>query len=370
MGLILKTNEILEDTGEASADFLKNAAIGVKDGVCNLWDKYRDNWVLGGGFTAGVLNSICQATDSGGDGFPDYPDGTWQIILKYRFTPRFGTEPTEFRFFTVYSNINPYRGSISNIEPIILADGQLVDTEVTDASGRQYVPPTRLNTGSGSVVDEPTLEYLVSPVDSGGGGDIEPSDLDYIKSLVTSIVNGQPQSEDFQFSIKTNGNDLSLPITVCIDEVCFVLDVDGVGTKTGNDFASQDFAGGDGDVPPPGSDEVEETPPPNVSEEDEVEDIEVEDKEIIWVLVEISTFPIKGKSILASNQNDNDYFAGYFSWLLEDDKKYRLETFPIRKQFQAFKAPENIGGYSLYSVNGAKLKAKQVKKKVDPFVPD
>lgn len=99
--------------------------------------------------------------------------------------------------------------------------------------------------------------------------------------------------------------------------------------------------------------------PGEEEEEKELEELEVEDEEVDWVLVEITTPPRSGKTILQKAPENNDYFAGYFSWVVTDGNAYWLEQQPIRKQYTAFKAPEAVSGYRMYAVNGAKLAARQ-----------
>lgn len=96
----------------------------------------------------------------------------------------------------------------------------------------------------------------------------------------------------------------------------------------------------------------EEEPPPEGEEE-----IEEKDVVIAFIKVDIVTPPVKGKTILQKSENDNDYFAGYFCWLVEADGEYRLTQEPIRKKKQIFIPPQYVTGYTMYAVNGAKLKA-------------
>lgn len=134
------------------------------------------------------------------------------------------------------------------------------------------------------------------------------------------------------------------------------IDFDGGGGSSGGD-------GGGGTtttfLPNPNDQDYVVSPPPGVAEDEEIEEVEVEDEEIDWVLVTITTPPSGGKTILQSNPENNDYFAGYFAWVLTEGGVYWLEQKPIRKIRQAFRAPENISGYRIYAVNDAKLQARQ-----------
>ena len=101
-------------------------------------------------------------------------------------------------------------------------------------------------------------------------------------------------------------------------------------------------------------------------EGEEVEEEEIEAEEIKWVLVDIVRTPHKGKVILHSSPANNDYFAGYLSWMIKAKSgKYHLPQVPIRKKKTAIQAPIGAVGYNMYAVNGASLRAKVYIQKVE-----
>ena len=100
--------------------------------------------------------------------------------------------------------------------------------------------------------------------------------------------------------------------------------------------------------------------------EKELEEEEIIDGEISWVLVTVTQLPSKGKTILQNNADNNTYFAGYFSWIIEESGgKYRLEEQPIRKRQMAFKSPVDSLGYTVYTVNNAKISTRVYKQKIE-----
>ena len=107
--------------------------------------------------------------------------------------------------------------------------------------------------------------------------------------------------------------------------------------------------------------EIDEEKPP---------EIEVLD----YVLVTITKFPsIKEKTIVQKIEANNDYFAGYFNWIVDNGgSEYREPSIPIRKSKNAFKAPDNVKKYAVYGVNDAEFSTKEIKKKIpDPnWKPD
>jgi hypothetical protein len=92
-----------------------------------------------------------------------------------------------------------------------------------------------------------------------------------------------------------------------------------------------------------------------------------------WVLVTITKFPPeKEKTIIQKVEANNDYFAGYFNWIVTlDGVDYRTPSLPVRKTKNAYKAPDNLKTYAVYSVNGAEFSVLEKKKKIpDPnWVP-
>lgn len=94
----------------------------------------------------------------------------------------------------------------------------------------------------------------------------------------------------------------------------------------------------------------------NGKDSEEGEETEDETKKplgLVAVKIDIVRPPKKGKTILMNNSDDNTYFAGYFSWLLDGS---RSEEFAIRKSHHIFVRPSWAEGYRVYSVNGASLK--------------
>ena len=95
--------------------------------------------------------------------------------------------------------------------------------------------------------------------------------------------------------------------------------------------------------------------------EESLEGVEEEEKkrtDIEWVLLTITKYPPGGKTLLMGNEDDNTYFAGYFSWILNNGvEDYRLEEIPIRKSKMAFRSPRDVQGYRFYTVNRAAIKS-------------
>lgn len=207
----------------------------------------------------------------------------------------------------------------------------------------------------------------------------------------TVIIGTQvSQSQTIEIVNNTADNSFSFPITVNIGGQLNVT-VDMGGFTFDNGGGNPEGQGGNGentDIP----DVITPTPPVDVDttskqpfvpddfvevkptdnpetpgvEDEEVEEIEVEDTLVRWVLVEVTTLPYQGKTILQTNSANNDYFAGYFHWeVTTPTGKWKLPALPIRKERNAFLAPTEAIGYSAYAINGAKIKLTQYNQKIE-----
>lgn len=193
---------------------------------------------------------------------------------------------------------------------------------------------------------------------------IDPAD--FSGNFVYNVFNdnGEPIYNDIlNWSININPGSVS-NIDIDLGGVNFNFGTEGINTP---------------DPLPPGGEfrRILREPPFNVTlydpvdlEEGEELEITEEDQEeeerIAWVTVTITADPVKGKTVLQSNIEDNDYFAGYFSWTVPvGDGAFRLPPEPIRKKSSAFKAPDGVVGFRVYSVYGAKLKATVYREKTE-----
>lgn len=97
-----------------------------------------------------------------------------------------------------------------------------------------------------------------------------------------------------------------------------------------------------------------------------VEEEEVEDPEIVWVLVDIIEYPTGGKAVFNSNAADSVFDAGWFHWTISTPSgTFRLPAQAIRSPKSAFKAPIDSVGYRMYARNGARLGSTLYKQKIE-----
>lgn len=179
------------------------------------------------------------------------------------------------------------------------------------------------------------------------------------------IVNDDSQSFSFPITVNFGGQ-----TNVTLDLGGFTFSPGG-----GNSVESGGNGSNEENTPPP---VVVSPPDVNVtipfipqfdsadSDEEITEDVEEitetvpEDVELQWVLVEVSTLPKAGKTILLPDSENNIYFAGYFAWIVSDgSNSYYLPQEPIRRIRNAFSPPSGVSGYNVFAVNGSKLTVKK-----------
>lgn len=95
-----------------------------------------------------------------------------------------------------------------------------------------------------------------------------------------------------------------------------------------------------------------------------IEACESDVEELKWLLVQITEFPNLGKAIFHPKPENTDYYAGYVVWYINTKGgQFTLPAIPIRKAKMAFKPPEDINGYRVYTTNKAKVKLTELKEK-------
>lgn len=360
MGLIESWNNYHNRVGEsigglAGISAENNVIMGaVVPALCTLASTYPNEWAAPP-YTRGWVNGACG--DSGLSGFPppqDFPPG--------------GQCP---EFYTVDYVVTSSNGIVLEREgdvqgPVLNmylgGAGVLFDTTRGN-------PPTRNTFLFDSAGPYASLDIRSITLRSGGIDDCGNSPDYYVpdppknaNDFSISVTHQDNSTTIYKSNTNIGGN---TSISFTSGGTSINVTGDGVFVEQDNDpdtggkkapppgGTTTDF------VPSPNNEDFVVSPPPGVEEDEEIEDVEVEDEEIDWVLVDITTFPTNGKSILQKDPENNDYFAGYFSWILAEGNGYWLGQQPLRKQFSAFKAPDNITGYRIYAVNGAKLSVRQ-----------
>lgn len=355
MGLVESWNNYHRRVGEviggAAAITAENNVImgAIVPALCGLASKYPSTWAAPP-YTRGWVNSACN--DAGLPGFPapaDLPRGgqcDTIYVVEYTAISNFGN----------FDRVSQIRGPILDIYAV---QGGNILADVLRGE-----PPSRLTivfdgAGPYTDVDIKSIERLDGlPDDCGNSPDYYPPDpaIDFNDFTITiNHTDGSVQN----YTTSTNISN-STSISFNGGGTTIKIGNDGVSISDGDDSAVKDD--------PPSSDttttfipeddpekfDINKYPAPG-DEEEGLDELEVENDMVDWVLVEIAVPPVKGKTILQNNPEDNDYFAGYFSWIINVGSAYRLEQQAIRKRLTAFRAPENISGYRIYAVNGAKL---------------
>ena len=97
---------------------------------------------------------------------------------------------------------------------------------------------------------------------------------------------------------------------------------------------------------------------------DGVDSCEADVNELDWLLVELIDLPEEGKRVLHKDPNHDDHFAGYVVWKVEaEGQSYYLPAQPVRKVRNAYRPPQDVNGYAVYSTNKARMRISELKRK-------
>lgn len=357
MGLIASWNDAIEDVGEQAYEFTNNFAGAVRTGLCSLYDKYPRNFLLTA-YGRGFLRNMCNERPPGGD--MDLGFGRWRIELKYQFTNSQIPDGSPFRIHNVFSANVPYVGSIESIDRLESTNLQLTDHFLVPLDGDGAVRGNRLNLGSGNEIVLGTYEYLIYDATLPYDPDpVDPGDRIINIDILTDVSSRSSEVTNVDIEVFSEGDTYTFPTQVDIGGDTFNLDFDGISTDSGGEGE-----GGDGNETSnePGYKkpftEQDFTLTRNpVEEEEELEEIEEEAQDVTWVLVDVTTLPAQGKQILHSSPDDLQMFAGWFCWVVDAPSgKYRMPEEPLRKKKNAFLSPREATGYSVFTINNARIR--------------
>lgn len=392
-----------EKFGSGTKDFITDTGTVVVKNVCGLYAKYPKRLVLNP-YAKGFMSGFC---DDVGEPLPDPPSppftggqcedyyyliassrveywsagtfgGAGQFI-EYLYPCIDSRETTlqilgkirSVEFEIVGNCANPDRAnpdcSLGRIEcqikvldsigyqtaPCILYKNNPFSSTTVVLSGSSYLKygtierklfDFQLVNGNPDVCGDREPEFPVDPP-------TDPNDFNKTVTINNYNNDGNVINENnYEINIPLDlGNNFDVSLTLGDSSVRVGLD--GYGTEDNNEKS------------PP---KVGEELPPEVNEEEEKQEEEKEVSGIKYVLITITKFPSKGKTIIHPNSDNNTYFAGYFSWLISvNEINYRTEEVPIRKEKMIFKAPSDATGYAYYTVNKAVLKATEYTQKVN-----
>jgi hypothetical protein len=377
MGFLTWDNiiNVNEQTGSFLGKIAKKAGVQ----MCRIYRKYPGLWNIQPGQKA-FLNQVCPPLgEPPGGGFFEYEGG--QCGFLYTVTWRYGNSSGVVPTLSAGTNIASINGNLGPIASINTSvSGSVGTLTVVDSTGT-----TRSASGTMPPADRIKKIFVRPPtgsVDNCGNPSEKPLPPD--ETVDNNDFNFNFTTENNYPTVNTNYNDLNFtyvgpptinfPFKVKVGEINFKLDLDGADfgsdTDSNDDNLNNKFNDLDNKLDDldnklddldvecickepykPTTDYDVEVSPTDEEEEEEVEN----DPEIAWVLVEITSTPIRGSehSILQNNADDSTFFAGYFSWTYGE---YRTPEEPIRKIKNAYKNTIGADGFRLYTVNGARVK--------------
>jgi hypothetical protein len=408
MSFFMSWGEYLGKQVDNIQDYSQSLADATKDFVCETWNDYPDfitqNQSIPISMVRGLLKNVCTTSP------PDPPvppecapqyhiygtyvsknfsaggcdvEAYWRTRSPIAETEIASTSPVNGS--NGFMAIPGQSGAEYSISRISSAQYAQNDTSETSATNRIVF---REETQSCLNVTVPGHGHNFLPAKIIQTNIIPPScndDIVYPPSSPPPIINKLVQIQEGDTTNTYNieivnelGGGFSFPVTVNFGgQVNVTLDLGGFTFNSGGGNDSGNGGNGDNgeDAPPPiivSPPDVSVTIPfipqfnPDESDEEVEEDVEdttvtiPEDVELQWVLIEISTLPKAGKTILLPDSENNIYFAGYFSWVVDDGiDKYYLPQEPIRRIRNAFSPPDGVVGYNVFAVNGAKLTVKK-----------
>lgn len=364
--------------------------------ACQLWTLYPDQWSknknLGSNLVESFWNNVCE--DPPPPKFPPFQGGQCPVVydIFYREGDNPGQEPTlnagrnvtsarlqgpltevsvreteNTAYLTVVNYIGierkaegGHRGSTYKRKVFVVrADNQ------PDTCGNPppVYPPT--------TPPQPGQETYNAPINNNDGTDFTVPlgwfDIDF--ELPMTINVGPPQL-DFTLEIDVDGINLDFG-----PEGEFP---DGTPKPTGTGGENKEFTDGLDDL---GNDIADKTddiidriddvgglPSIDLNDYTETEipedvDEEIADPDIEFVKIEVLELPKKGKTIVLPNPDDTTFFAGYFTWLVDDLRDIEV---PIRKSKNVYVKPTWATGFRAYSVNNSKIRISIFKKKLTP----
>ena len=89
---------------------------------------------------------------------------------------------------------------------------------------------------------------------------------------------------------------------------------------------------------------------------EEEEEVEEEGVTFDFLAVTVTTFPDAGRTYVSANPSDIHFNAAYLRWMGSGDGKgFSYPDIPIRRVQTVHPRPDNVDGYRIYAVNGAKI---------------
>jgi hypothetical protein len=358
MGILKTLGEFQNDVVGDVLDIPTQVTKGAAQFVCGIRAKYP-NTFFDRSLGRAIMNQVCRVVDS------PPPPANPLFFSGGQCTNSF------YRVLVYFENYN---------NGVFLRDQVEEFIEVPGAIGRvvsYFSPPVggvlmlRVNTStvpySQAVIERPVgsdsariviKRVVVTPMpgqldNCGNFGNpylpdppIDPSDFRGTYQVCDFDETGT-EIECYEVPIDVNPDDLiDFPICFEVDGIRICIDAEGF-TKA-DDIQPKE---------PP----IDELCPDEPEEGDKVEE---EVPNIEWVTVEIIEFKPENKIIAHVEEEDSDHFVGYISWTTKvGSKQYTMNTLPIRKLRNAFKAPDGATGYRVYSTYGAKLKTTAHKSK-------
>lgn len=377
--LISRYVDFMNNLGERVGDAGQQFGFQAMNKLCQLRNDYPGKFLISP-FGQGILNSTCPSPGSPPPPDTGFPFTGGQCDFEYNIFGYYRNKNVNFgadRAIRFWRSSRPLRGQIigiANTSPNFGTPFEVVnslgETTILEDNRATLVDDNRpygFNTVSAPVAYDNEV-FITRVVPVGGQEDVcgnidqtdpppvIPPDELFFDFVIVNDNRETVISGDITFNV----NLPDLPDVIFnVGDNQFFFDFDGFNVSPPSAPAPPTFF-------PPSFDENNFTrnnrrpsgggdgQPPD--EPEELEQDEVVEDNIRYVIVNMIRSPIGGKSILLPNPEDSDFFAGYFAWIFQvNGEDYRTPSQPIRKKRNIFVPPNGANGYRIYAVNGATL---------------
>lgn len=390
------------DLRSDAVDFGTQLARGARDAGCSIWRSYAGNYVPSNPATASIRwfwNTVCSEPfqpppppyTGGQCNFPYTVKTRANYLMKQQPSDSGVNVAVEYLFERVPGKIFP--GDLIYLLPGTEFGGTnrapRANFKGALDSNWGLISPPSFNQWNNHVFNKVLSHVIASVIPTSGQpdncGDLPtryPQPPPLPDGGITINVNIEDNDGNtINIPLVFNDLEFNMPVTFRFDGGFIEIDIGGVSINWNGDFNIN--LGGDGDAskspfpespggggggggrdPQPGDDGVEEKPPVEVEDNEEVEEVEEEDEQILWVEILMINPPDYKHRILYRNADMNVYYGGWLAWTGGDGSLNAAPEIPIRRSRTLVRKPDEYTGYKVRAINGASYTVKSYTQKI------
>lgn len=356
MGVVKTLDDWSEDLASGAGSLIQNTITGATNLVCNLVQTYPNSF-FGSGLARGISNQICrQVGQPDIEPTPNFWSGGQCVDVLY--TATIVADRTFVGNTVEVTYTMKLYGNIESIMPVFDHPSSPDVLAYIGVGQPGALVPSGINTetvgGAGFSVVTKSIAVTRD--------DMQP---DNCGSLPGSLPPDPPRnSNDFKttheiceyddMGVPFNCRDVDIvlpeediydfPVCVFVDGKRLCLDLDGWSVEDVEEEEEKEEIECPEDADPPS------------------EECMAPEAELTAVLVTITEYKPEAKLIVRPETEDVEYFAGYFNWSVKrGGTLYHMPNFPIRKERNYYKKPEDATDYRVVTNYDAKISVTEVK---------